>query len=456
MSWRLISNTANPDENPSASQTDTAWKDQEKTESGSHEGDLTGESSKDNSELYEKTNPVFNTAKTTLFQLAQQGNPYAAEISEKMGLTEDTQKSQSLSMAPEEEMTFRIILETRYNMMGSLALDSGFPVFVDLPCGYTPRPIEMAEQGVTYIGLDLPPVISEISDIIPSLISGEKQNLVRFCPADATNGESLEKALEDVKGSICINTEGLLMYLNDSETNSFLDNIRKLLSIHGGCWITADIEVMPEHNRILSAIHPGESSHDTSRILKEKADVGAEHNKLMVRYGNENEDIKRTEAILKEHGLKAERIRIAGYLADTKSFASLTKEQQDAVLKAVEDIAFWKMVPEGSAESSTETANSFTIHTEFKDGELDIRLAGRLDSLTAPQLLAKYEEQRESGDIRKVRIDCHSLDYISSAGLRVLLIMQKGCKEGVSFTGANEVVSDILIQAGFSDSLGIE
>lgn len=246
------------------------------------------------------------------------------------------------------------------------------------------------------------------------------------------------------------------MYLNDSETNSFLDNIRKLLSIHGGCWITADLEVMPEHNRILSAIHPGESSHETSRILKEKADVGAEHNKLLVRYGNENEDIKRTEAILKEHGLKAERIRIAGYLADTKSFASLTKEQQDAVLKAVEDIAFWKIVSVGSAESSTETANSFTIHTEFKDGELGLSLTGRLDSLTAPQLLAKYEEQRESGDIRKVRIDCHSLDYISSAGLRVLLIMQKGCKEGVSFTGANEVVSDILIQAGFSDSLGIE
>lgn len=63
---------------------------------------------------------------------------------------------------------------------------------------------------------------------------------------------------------------------------------------------------------------------------------------------------------------------------------------------------------------------------------------------------------RESGDIRKVRIDCHSQDYISSAGLRVLLIMQKDCKEGVSLTGANEVVSDILIQAGFSDSLDIE
>ena len=196
-----------------------------------------GESSKDNRDLYEKTNPVFNTAKMTLFQLAQQGNSHAARISEKMGLTEDTQKSRSFSMAPEEEMTFRIILETRYHMMGSLAKDSGFPVFVDLPCGYTPRAIETAEQSKSYIGLDLPPVISEISDIILPMISSEKQSLVRFTPVDATNGGSLQKALEDVKENICINTEGLLMYFTDAEIRSFLENIRKLLDIHGGCWI---------------------------------------------------------------------------------------------------------------------------------------------------------------------------------------------------------------------------
>ena len=193
------------------------------------------ESLKNNRELYEKTNPVFNTAKMTLFQLAQQGNTHAAKISEKLGLTEDTQKSQSFSMGPEEEMTFRIILETRYHMMGILAQDSGFSVFVDLPCGYTPRAIETAEHSSSYIGLDLPPVISEISGIILPMISSEKQSLVRFNPVDATNGRSLEKALEDVKENICINTEGLLMYFSDAEIHSFLENIKKLLDIHGGC-----------------------------------------------------------------------------------------------------------------------------------------------------------------------------------------------------------------------------
>ena len=46
-------------------------------------------------------------------------------------------------------------------------------------------------------------------------------------------------------------------------------------------------------------------------------------------------------------------------------------------------------------------------------------------------------------------VDCGRLDYISSAGLRILLIMHKACKGGVSLHGENEVVSEILSQTGF-------
>jgi anti-anti-sigma factor len=415
------------------------------------------ELSKNDQELFEKANPVFNTAKTTLFQLARQGNPYAIAISEKMGLTEDTQKSRSFSMGTDEETTFRIILETRYSMMGSLAISSGFPVFVDLPCGYTPRAIEMSEQGIAYFGLDLPPVISEIGSIIPPLVSEKNRNLVRFCPADATNFKSLEKALQDAKGNICINTEGLLMYFTDKEMITFLENIAKLLEIHGGCWITADPEIASEHIRIQSAIHPGGTDFDTVHMLSEKSDTGDLKNILQLRYGHEKEDFKKAEAILSEHGLKAERIRIAGHLEKTEVFSTLTSDQKEAVLKAVEDIAFWKVVSVGPARNinMTET-HSFTIHSELTDDVLNLRLAGRLDSLTAPQLLEAYETQSASGSIRKVQADCTALDYISSAGLRVLLIMRKGSKEGVSLTGVNDVCADILMQTGLSEILDIK
>lgn len=413
-----------------------------------------GETEKKDQALLEKTNPVFNTAKTTLFQMAQNGNPYAAAIMEKMGLTADTQKSKSFSMRPEEELTFRIVLETRYQMMGRLARESGFPVSVDLPCGYTPRAIETAEEGRKYIGMDLPAVISDMSGIIPSLLDGKKQELVRFCAVDATNLQSMEKALRDVKGNLCINTEGLLMYFSDAEIHPFLDNIKKLLDTHGGCWITADPEIKPEHDRIRKAIGSDDSEQETRLLLQEKADVNDLQNAMMVRIGHEAEDIRRVQAVLSDHGLKAERIRIAGGIAETKAFSQLSPDQGKAVLKATEDVAFWKVVSAGTAGDRAETEHRFAIYDELAGDMLELRVTGRLDSLTAPQLLEVYEKREAAGGIRKVRVDCRAMDYISSAGLRVLLIMQK--QHGVKLTAVNSAVREILETTGFDSILEVE
>ena len=414
------------------------------------------ESAGNSQALLEKTNPVFNTAKMTLFQLALLGDPYAAAISGKMGLTEGSQRSRSFSMSPEEETTFRIVLETRYRMMGALAGDSGLRVLVDLPCGYTPRAVETAERGMKYIGLDLPAVISEMNGIIPPLVSREKRSLVRFSAVDATNGRSLEAALADVKENVCISTEGLLMYFSDAEVRAFLGNIKNLLVTHGGCWITADPEIMPEHIRILKAIRPGVPERGTHHVLQEKADVSGPENALLVRFGHEDEDIGKVSAILSGLGLKSERIRIAGCLADTKAFSALEPDKRNAVLKAVENIAFWKVVSAGSDGSGPAAEHRFTIHTGFDGNVLELRLAGRLDSLTAPRVLAEYERRNASCGIRRVQVDCRSLDYISSAGLRVLLIMRRGCREGVRLTGVNCTVAEILDRAGLSGFLDVQ
>ena len=414
------------------------------------------ENEKEDQALLEKTNPVFNTAKTTLFQLARNGNPYASAIVEKMGLTADTQKSKSFSMSREEEATFRLVVETRYQTMGKLARESGLPVHADLPCGYTPRAIETAEQGTEYIGMDLPAVISEMSDIVPSLLDGKKRELVRFCAVDATNYASLEKALRDVKGNLCINTEGLLMYFSAAEIHSFLDNIRKILDSHGGCWITSDPEIEPEHLRFREAIRPDASEKEALHLLREKADVSVLENPMMVRFGHEEEDIRRVHGVLKDHGLKAERIRIAGGIAETKAFSALSAEQGKAVLKAAEEIAFWKIVSSGTAVSREEAGHSFAIFDSLAGNGLELRITGRLDSLTAPQLLEVFEKRNAAGGIRKVRVDCHALDYISSAGLRILLIMKKNCEEGISLSGVNETVGEILDQTGFGGILDVE
>lgn len=192
------------------------------------------------SALFERVNPVFHTARMTLFQLAANGDQDAAVLAKNMGLTlSETQNSANTTASPEQVLGGTIVLETRYQTMVRLAENSGYTP-VDMPCGYTPRAVAFAKKGLAYYGLDLPVVIREAAEQICALIPPEQQELVHYKEVDATNYASLEKALEDIEGGVCITTEGLLMYFTDSEVGALCDNIRRILEKKGGCWYTAD------------------------------------------------------------------------------------------------------------------------------------------------------------------------------------------------------------------------
>ena len=52
-------------------------------------------------------------------------------------------------------------------------------------------------------------------------------------------------------------------------------------------------------------------------------------------------------------------------------------------------------------------------------------------------------------------VDCSDLDYVSSAGLRVLVIMRRACEGGVTLANANEFVADVVEQTGFGAVLTV-
>ncbi len=82
--------------------------------------------------------------------------------------------------------------------------------------------------------------------------------------------------------------------------------------------------------------------------------------------------------------------------------------------------------------------------------------AGRLDTVTAPQL---EEELRASiGGIEELEFDFSRLEYISSAGLRVLLSAQKVMNRqgSMKVTHVNETILEVFEVTGFCDLLTIE
>ena len=97
-----------------------------------------------------------------------------------------------------------------------------------------------------------------------------------------------------------------------------------------------------------------------------------------------------------------------------------------------------------------------TINKTKNAGELTIALEGRLDTVTSPKLEAELKASLEGAD--SLVLDLSKLEYISSAGLRVLLSAHKAMagKGGMKVKNVNEIVSEVFEVTGFSDILSIE
>ncbi len=96
------------------------------------------------------------------------------------------------------------------------------------------------------------------------------------------------------------------------------------------------------------------------------------------------------------------------------------------------------------------------IHKNTSGTAMTLSLEGRLDTTTAPQLEA--ELKRSLSGLTELVLDFGGLEYISSAGLRVLLSTQKAMnkqKGTLSIRNVNETVMEVFEVTGFVDILTI-
>ena len=92
----------------------------------------------------------------------------------------------------------------------------------------------------------------------------------------------------------------------------------------------------------------------------------------------------------------------------------------------------------------------------IEDGVIKFALEGRLDTVTSPIFEAEIKGSLE--DAKNLILDFEKLDYISSAGLRVLLAAQKiiGGEGQMKLINVNETIMEIFEVTGFTDILTIE
>ena len=97
-----------------------------------------------------------------------------------------------------------------------------------------------------------------------------------------------------------------------------------------------------------------------------------------------------------------------------------------------------------------------TIEIRKNATETIIEIVGRLDTITAPTLDKTIQE--DIGDVKDLILDMKGLEYISSAGLRVLLSAQKKMQKigSMKVKGVCEEVMEVFEMTGFADILVIE
>jgi len=97
-----------------------------------------------------------------------------------------------------------------------------------------------------------------------------------------------------------------------------------------------------------------------------------------------------------------------------------------------------------------------TIHQTKEGAKLLMALEGRLDTSTAPELEAAVDGA--IAGVEELTIDCEKLEYISSAGLRVILKAQKimNTQGEMKLTHVNDTIMEVFDITGFVDILTIE
>ncbi len=413
----------------------------------------------DTQDLRELVNPVFNTAKSCVQLNAAVGDKDAPRLLGSLGF--EAFGSQITQRPIPEEMrekvkrlfpAYTILVATRFQCVNQLIERRKDCTVADLPCGYTSRGIRLSRQGRAYFGLDLPAVTDAMTPAVEWLI-GESETIA-YHAVDATNYESLKAALSESSKNLLVTTEGLLMYFDQSELEEVFSNIKRLLQKHGGSWVITDRAYFLHDREVAVAALNGDPElvamyeATTKRAASSTADVTFNNNVFF------DPDGGKVREFIGKMGFELHEMCMGDYLPDQIAPLRGNPEADRAVRDVFKNMMFWELtVAEGAAEEPVDIHLPFEIVSEVKDGVFEASVQGRLDTITAPELLERFQN---AGDgIKAIRLDMSRVAYISSAGLRVLVMMMKtlDSMDNFKMTGVSEEVRTVLEISGLDQLL---
>ena len=279
-------------------------------------------------------------------------------------------------------------------------------------------------------------------------------NIGRHNIADVTNYVSMKAAADKAEGPVCIAMEGLTVYLSPEEMDQLMTNIRRILVEKGGCWLSSDAETFEYHMaELLMAARKGFGGQSDTDLHKNNASVvkNSDGKKMAV-------DYEKIEAKYKSKGLLVEKIPYYRDDLELRLFDAMTEEEIEKLKENMKHVNVWKITADPEFKEDADTSEMpvdpdlpFEVKSSFSDGSFEVSIQGRMDTITAPQVLKQFQEVGEG--ISAIHVDVSKMAYVSSAGLRVLLMMYKSLEDKDKFkmTGISAAVREIIKTTGFDE-----
>lgn len=404
-------------------------------------------------DIIKKLNPAMIASKTGPAGCASMGDKYADRLLKALN-----EPLFSYNLAPalhdtEQREIFAKIIKNigaavwlRHTAADRLFKALRMNAFADLGCGMDPRGLAFTEKKTEkYIGIDLPPIINKMdSAVIKATGSVMHRNRVSYIAADVTDYNALRSAL-NVKEPLFILTESLMMYLTENELKTVIGNIYKLLAEYSGVWVTADFGTSKRDKLLTENATNGYDPQKCKAVTEPLIALhsGTITNNSFMRLGGDD-----VSALLKQSGFTVRKIAMETFVGEL--------DIPENVKRVCEKDCFLAMTvsePEFDAGGST-SGSRFNVSSASKNNDATLWVSGRLDAVTAPQLIEEFEKCRSMNRLRTVTLNMTACTYISSAGIRALLMIYKAAeKDGFKFRTANLTpdVLEILRTTGFND-----
>jgi len=413
---------------------------------------------------YLKVNPVYHTKEPELYNLVRANVEEAATLNNYLKFFIDSYRDGILkAQALFQEVRYRFI-----NYYIDLHKDE---TILDLGCGFSPRGLKYAKEGRGYLGFDLENCIEQLIPAVKASLPDDKQDFAKYTSCDVCNIVTFKQICEQVKNPLILVCEGLLMYFNKYDLDCFCEGLKEELKTHGGRFITLDYSI----NKLMKVCFDNLAGRfltfkmirESKRTQQKYSGFSKDEMDPSKWFSTDDNGDTYAEQYFLSHGLSIKRIPIYNENIKLNVLDTLDPKVKNKIIDKLKRLSGWEVTLEDANVARLHKTDSisslvfekqkFQILDSVVGDTLIYNINGHLDSITAVNLLENFERYNNLPSLRIVDIDANKLEYISSAGLRVLLIMKKKNNiNKVIIRHPCELVKDIILNSGFDSVVEME